>query len=70
MNIELEYCYGYRAKDCKNNLYLYNNRLIYHAAALGIQLDYFNNRQTFFNKHDDDIISIDLHREKGLVATS
>ncbi len=39
-SLELEYVYGYRAKDCRNNLkQLKNNRLVYHAAALGIVLD-------------------------------
>lgn len=39
-NLELEYCYGYRAKDCRNNLrYLKDGKIIYHAAALGIVLD-------------------------------
>ena len=39
-NLELEYCYGYRAKDCRNNLrYLKDGKIVYHAAALGIVLD-------------------------------
>lgn len=70
MNVELEYCYGYRSKDCKNNIFLYNNQLIYHAAAIGIKLDYYNNRQQFFNLHDDDIISMDFHRDTNMIATS
>ena len=39
--LELEYCHGYRAKDCVNNLrYLEGDKkILYHAAALGIQLD-------------------------------
>ena len=35
--LELEYCHGYRAKDCRNNLrYLKNGRIVYHAAGVGI----------------------------------
>jgi len=38
--LELEYCHGYRAKDCRNNLrYLPNGKAIYNAAAVGIVLD-------------------------------
>jgi len=38
--LELEYCFGYRAKDSRNNLrYLKNGKIAYHAAALGIILD-------------------------------
>ena len=39
--LQLEYCHGYRAKDCRNNLrYLESGKeIIYHAAAVGIKLN-------------------------------
>ena len=38
--MELDYVFGYRAKDCRNNLrYLKNGNVAYTAAALGIVLD-------------------------------
>ena len=43
--LDLEYCHGYRAKDCRNNLrYLVSGKIVYHAAALGIVLDKKTNR--------------------------
>jgi hypothetical protein len=38
--IEIDYVYGYRVKDCRNNLrYLKSGEIVYNAAALGIVLD-------------------------------
>lgn len=37
IEINIDFVYGYRAKDCRNNLkYLKNGNIVYHAAALGI----------------------------------
>jgi microtubule-associated protein-like 6 len=36
----LDYVYGYRVKDCRNNCFLLNGgSVLYNAAALGIVLD-------------------------------
>ena len=45
----LEYAYGYRSADVKQNLY-YNpkGKLVYMTACLGIILDKESNTQTFF----------------------
>jgi microtubule-associated protein-like 6 len=43
--LQLEYCHGYRAKDCRNNLrYLKDGKVLYHAAAVGVRLDEGKNR--------------------------
>ena len=45
VKLELEYCHGYRAKDCRNNLrYLEDGRVIYHAAAVGVQMNVKKNK--------------------------
>lgn len=63
--ITLEYVYGYRTKDMRNNLYyLKDGKVLYNAAALGIVLDVENNTQTFFTEHIDDITAIDLSPDK------
>jgi hypothetical protein len=36
INIELDYVFGIRCKDRRNNLFFRNNKLLYFAAALGI----------------------------------
>lgn len=38
--LDLEYVYGYRSHDTRNNLkYGANNEILYHTAAVGINLD-------------------------------
>jgi hypothetical protein len=46
---KLEYCYGYRTQDSRQNLY-YNSdgNIVFMSACLGIILDKTNNTQTFF----------------------
>ena len=68
--LELEYCYGYRVKDTRNNLrYLKSGKIAYHAAALGIILDGSNNTQEIYNNHNDDITAIAFHPNGDLIAT-
>jgi len=65
-----EYVYGYRSKDCRNNIfYLADDTIVYHAAALGIVHNLKNNTQRFFDKHTDDILSLARHPDKVQVAT-
>ena len=71
-SIKLEYVHGYRVKDCRQNLFFIDKEtLLYHAAAV---LIYHNisqrpSEQTLLTDHDDDILSIDYHRESGTVLT-
>ena len=49
IGLELEYVYGYRCQDSRQNVY-YNpdGNIVYMTAALGIILDKASNTQTFF----------------------
>jgi hypothetical protein len=48
-NWNLEYVYGYRCEDSRQNLYLNNaNQCVYMTAALGVILDEDSNTQKFF----------------------
>ena len=39
-SIELDYIYGYRCHDVRNNLrYTIEGKIVYHAAGVGIVLD-------------------------------
>ena len=74
VDISLEYVYGYRTKDCRNNLFLNMNKddgsvLMYNAAALGVCLEIESNTQSFLKGHKDDVISIAYHPKTGLIAT-
>ena len=44
--LELEYCHGYRVKDCRNNLrYLPGGKeILYHIAAIGVKHHVGKNR--------------------------
>lgn len=56
--LELEYVYGYRSSDAKQNLY-YNadGNLVYNVATLGVVLDKTANTQTFFGCREVDMTS-------------
>lgn len=74
VNIELDYVFGYRTKDCRNNMFLDLKRdnetvLMYHAAALGICLNAESNSQSFLKGHKDDVISLAYHAKCDLIAT-
>jgi hypothetical protein len=61
--INLEYVFGYRTKDCRQNLFYKNkNTIIYHAAAVLVEHDIKNNKQKLFTEHNDDILSIDYNK--------
>ena len=37
ITLSLEYAYGYRAKDCRNNVrYLPSGEIVYHCAAVAV----------------------------------
>ena len=70
VQLTVDYVFGYRAKDCRNNVrYLRNGNIAYHAAALGIVLDIAANKQRFFDKHIDDITAFEMHPDGIKVAT-
>ena len=50
---KLEYVYGYRTQDSRQNLY-YNpdGNIVFMSACLGIILDKANNTQTFFGAEE------------------
>lgn len=69
MKVELEYVFGFRSKDCRNNVIYANNRLYYNAAGLGVSLDPKSNTQLFFKEHRDDVISIAYCPTRNIFAT-
>jgi microtubule-associated protein-like 6 len=70
-NLKLYYANGYRCFDAKNTAKFSSNpdSVVFVTAALGVNLDIRNNSQTFFNKHEEDIISFDLHPNRRIAAT-
>jgi hypothetical protein len=57
----MEYVYGYRSDDCRNNLrYTSNDKLVYHTSSIGIVMTLDDARsQEYFLSHTDDISCLD-----------
>ncbi|XP_041352370.1 echinoderm microtubule-associated protein-like 6 isoform X2 [Gigantopelta aegis] len=68
--LRLEWVYGYRGHQCRNNLfYTASKDIVYFVAGVGIVYNLRENKQRFFLGHDDDIVSLTLHPDRTLVAT-
>ncbi|KAL3875087.1 hypothetical protein ACJMK2_038022 [Sinanodonta woodiana] len=68
--LRLEWVYGYRGHQCRNNLYYTANKeIVYFVAGVGIVYNSKEQKQRFFLGHDDDILCLALHPERTLVAT-
>ena len=68
--LELEYVYGFRSHDCRNNLrYTANGKIIYNTAGIAVVMDPRTNTQKHFMDHTDDIHSITLHPNGRICAT-
>ncbi|CAD8200325.1 unnamed protein product [Paramecium octaurelia] len=66
--LDLEYVYGYRCHDTRNNLkYGNKGQIVYHTAGVGIVLDPSNMTQKHFLEHNDDISCLDIY--ENLVLT-
>ncbi|TTC14938.1 Echinoderm microtubule-associated protein-like 6 [Bagarius yarrelli] len=69
-HLRLEWVYGYRGHQCRNNLYYTAAKeLVYFVAGVGVVYNTREHKQKFFLGHNDDIISLALHPERVLVAT-
>ncbi|XP_078516147.1 echinoderm microtubule-associated protein-like 5 isoform X2 [Lissotriton helveticus] len=69
-HLRLEWVYGYRGHQCRNNLYYTAAKEIaYFVAGVGVVYNSREHRQKFYRGHNDDIISLALHPERVLVAT-
>ena len=55
--LRLDWVYGYRGHQCRNNLYYTTNKeIVYFVAGVGIVFNPRYHSQRFFLGHDDDII--------------
>ncbi|XP_048456030.1 echinoderm microtubule-associated protein-like 5 [Rhincodon typus] len=69
-HLRLEWVYGYRGHQCRNNLYYTASKeIVYFVAGVGVVYNTREHKQKFFLGHNDDIISLALHPERTLVAT-
>ncbi len=69
-NLKLDFVYGYRTRDTRNNLrYISEHKIVYHCGFYGIVHDLLTNTQKIFAKHNDDITSMAVNNAKNLIAT-
>ena len=68
--LKLDFVYGYRTRDTRNNLrYISENKIVYHCGFYGIVHDLKTNTQKIFTEHNQDIISMAVNNAKNLIAT-
>ncbi|XP_033734062.1 echinoderm microtubule-associated protein-like 6 [Pecten maximus] len=68
--LRLEWVYGYRGHQCRNNLFYNTSKdVIYFVAGIGIVYNDRNHKQRFYLGHDDDILCLNLHPDRSMVAT-
>ncbi|XP_013411002.1 echinoderm microtubule-associated protein-like 2 isoform X2 [Lingula anatina] len=69
--LKLDWVYGYRGHDARNNLYvLPSNELLYYVAAVAIVYDKQRELQRHYTGHNEDISSMALHPNETYVATA
>ena len=69
-NLDIQYVYGYRCYDARDNLkYNANGEAVYHTAGVGIVLNKVKNTMRVTTAHNNDITCLDLNLNKNLVAT-
>ena len=56
-SLKLEWVYGYRGHQCRNNLYYTGTKeIVYFVAGVGVVYNTRESSQRFFLGHNDDII--------------
>lgn len=70
----LELVFGYRGKDCRNNVHYLNDGadVIYHTASVGILYNVATGSQSFYQEHNDDILCLTVNQHPkftNIVAT-
>ncbi|XP_017794409.1 PREDICTED: echinoderm microtubule-associated protein-like 2 isoform X3 [Habropoda laboriosa] len=68
--LKLDWVYGYRGRDCRNNLYLLpTGETVYFVAAVVVLYNMEEHSQRHYLGHTDDIKCIAIHPNKLVVAT-
>ena len=69
-NLKLEWVYGYRGRDCRNNLYqLPTGELVYFTAAVVVLYNVQEHMQRHYLGHNDDVKCLAIHPDKITIAT-
>jgi len=69
-DLSIEWVYGYRCFDARNNVrQLATGEIVYHTAAVGIVYNPTTHKQRHYLGHSDDVICLALHPDGRTVAT-
>lgn len=70
-NLTLKHAFGFRCFDAKDSAKFgeSSNTCVFITAALGVVMDITSLNQTFFNMHDEDLVSMDLTPDRRFCAT-
>ena len=70
-SLDLEYVHGFGGFNRIGNLfYVQTGELLYTVATLAVVHDVTTGFQSFFRKHNDEIVAMSLHKDGQLVATA
>ncbi|KAK3853408.1 hypothetical protein Pcinc_040052 [Petrolisthes cinctipes] len=70
VKLKLEWVYGYRGRDCRNNVYqLPTGEIVYFVAAVVVLYNVEEQMQRHYLGHTDDIKCLAVHPNKLLIAT-
>lgn len=70
--LALNYVHGYRCFQGVTNSakFTTDDDVLFIQAGLGVTLNVKDNKQTFFTKHNDDVVSLAIHPlDKNIIAT-
>ena len=71
LSLELDYVYGYRARQAHNNVHWIQepNVILYHAAAVCVVCDITTRTQKYFSAHEDDVLCLTYHPKLRIAAS-
>ncbi|XP_014271335.1 echinoderm microtubule-associated protein-like 2 isoform X3 [Halyomorpha halys] len=68
--LKLEWAYGYRGKDCRNNLYLLpTGEMVYFVAAVVVLYNVEEQTQRHYLGHNDDVKCLAVHPNRMTLAS-
>ena len=72
-SLSLHHVFGYRGYDARGNIhFIEGDKIVYHAAGLGIVMSLESKEQSFYTEHTDDILCLSVNKHpkyKNIVAT-
>ncbi|OWK09152.1 hypothetical protein Celaphus_00015534, partial [Cervus elaphus hippelaphus] len=68
--LKLEWVYGYRGRDCRNNLYLLpTGETVYFIASVVVLYNVEEQLQRHYSGHNDDVKCLAVHPDRVTIAT-